>query len=281
MNTDPSLDSQQAKLWNGAAGNAWVEAQQVTDLMFQPFEDLLVQAVSAAGSVSTVLDIGCGAGSTTLAVAQLLGEQGRCLGVDISEPLITAARARTVQRTGAASFLVANAEFHHFEPAGFDMILSRFGVMFFEDPVRAFRNLRHAAKQDGELCCLTWRSPSENPFMLTAERAAAPLLPNLPARQPDAPGQFAFASSDRVQRILDDSGWTNIDIQPIDVVCSLPEKDLALYFTQLGPVGLALRDTDERTRERVVQTVRAAFDPSVQGTEVRFNAACWMVRARA
>ena len=116
--------------------------------------------------------------------------------------------------------------------------------------------------------------------MTTAERAAAPLLPNLPARRPEAPGQFAFADSQRVRSILEQSGWAKIDIRPIDVACTLPEKDLVGYFTRLGPVGLILQEADDRTRTEVIETVRAAFDPYVQGAEVRFTAACWMVSAR-
>jgi hypothetical protein len=117
--------------------------------------------------------------------------------------------------------------------------------------------------------------------MTTAERATAPLLPNLPARRPGAPGQFAFADRHRVSAILEESGWTGVDIQPIDVDCTLPEKDVPGYLTRLGPVGLVLQEADEETRMQVIDTVRAAFDPFVHGTQVRFTAACWSVSARA
>ena len=117
--------------------------------------------------------------------------------------------------------------------------------------------------------------------MTTAERAAAPLLPNLPARRPGAPGQFALADRRRVSSILEESGWAEIDIQPLDVACTLPEKELAGYLTRLGPVGTALQEADERTRTRVIEKVRAAFDPYVHGAEVRFTAACWTIGARA
>ncbi|WP_257450187.1 class I SAM-dependent methyltransferase [Archangium lipolyticum] len=280
MNATRQTDDGQTTLWNGPAGRAWVEAQELLDQMFKPLEDLLVEAVFA-GSGSRVLDVGCGTGSTTLAVARLLGAKGHCSGIDISEPMITAAQARAEREGTPASFIRANAQNHAFEPASFDMIISRFGVMFFDDSVRAFANLRRAAKDDAELRFVAWRSPSENPFMTTAERAAAPLLPNLPARKPDAPGQFAFADQRRVYRILEESGWAGIDIRPIDVACTLPEKELVRYLTRLGPLGLILHEADDRTRTRVIETVRAAFEPYVHGAEVRFTAACWMVGARA
>ncbi|HZH14283.1 MAG TPA: class I SAM-dependent methyltransferase [Archangium sp.] len=280
MSVTRQPDNEQTTLWNGPAGRAWVEAQEVLDQMFKPLEDLLVEAV-VAGSGRRVLDVGCGTGSTTLAVARLPGAKGHCIGIDISEPMITAARSRAEREGTPASFIRANAQDHAFEPASFDMIISRFGVMFFDDFVQAFANLRRAAKDDAELRFVAWRSPSENPFMTTAERAAAPLLPNIPARRPDAPGQFAFADQRRVHRILEESGWAGIDIQAIDVPCTLPEKELVRYLTRLGPLGLILHEADDRTRTQVIETVRAAFEPYVHGAEVRFNAACWMIGARA
>ena len=250
------------------------------DQMFKPFEDLLVEAVSF-GPGGRILDVGCGAGGTTLRVARSLGVRGECVGIDISDAMIAAARSRAQQEGSTATFRCANAEAHRFEPGSFDMIISRFGVMFFEDSVRAFANLRHAAAENAELRFIAWRSEAENPFMTTAERAAAPLLPNLPARQTDVPGQFAFANRDRVHKILEKSGWADIDIRRIDIGCTLPEKELIPYLTRLGPVGRMLQEIEEGTRAQVIQRVRAAFDPYVKGAEVRFIAACWMVSARA
>jgi ubiquinone/menaquinone biosynthesis C-methylase UbiE len=280
MDVARETDDEQEKLWNGVAGRGWVEAQELLDRLFKPFERLLVEAVSAR-SASRVLDVGCGTGSTTLAVARLLGANGRCTGIDISDPMLAAARARAEREGAPASFVRANAQTHAFEPASFDMIISRFGVMFFDDSVRAFVNLRRAVRDDAGLRFIAWRSAAENPFMTTAERAAAPLLPNLPARRPDAPGQFAFADQQRVHRILEQSGWAGIDIRPIDVACTLPEKELVRKVSRLGPLGRVLHETDARTRKEILEAVRAAFDPYVHDADVRFTAACWMVSARA
>jgi SAM-dependent methyltransferase len=275
-----SSDGAQAERWNGPAGQAWVELQALLDQLYKPFEDLLVEAVCTAHA-GQVLDVGCGTGSTTVAVARRLGVRDRCTGIDISEPMIAAARARAAAAGASSDFIVADAQSHAFEPARFDMIISRFGVMFFDDTLQAFTNLRRAASDDARLLIVAWRSGAENPFMTTAERAAAPLLPNLPVRPAYGPGQFAFADSDRVHAILDESGWHDIDIHPIDVECTMPEKELVHYVTRFGPVGLVLHEADPRTRARVVETVRAAFDPYVHGDEVRFTAACWKIGARA
>jgi SAM-dependent methyltransferase len=280
MDDTGSSNSDQAALWNGASGRAWVDEQALLDQILEPFQDLLLAEVAAA-SPSRVLDIGCGAGSTTLAVARLLGDAGRCTGIDISAPLLAAARLRAEREGAKVDFVQADVQGHAFEPARFDMLISRFGVMFFDDPVRAFTNLRRGAAQRGALRFVAFRSAAENPFMTTAERAVAPLLPQLPPRRPDAPGQFAFADRNRVARILEASGWDAIDIRPIDVDCQLPEKDLIRYLTRLGPLGTIFAELDENTRATVLRKVRVAFEPYVHGDVVRTTPACWMVGAQA
>jgi SAM-dependent methyltransferase len=269
---------EQAKIWNGAAGNAWAESQDVIDEVFRPFEEMLVAAATARGA-RRVLDVGCGCGGTTLAMARALGAE--CTGVDVSEPMLAVARERAVRDGLAVDFVCADAQTYAFDDASFDMIVSRFGVMFFADFVEAFANLRRAAAPGAELRFLAFRSAGENPFMTTAERAAAPLLPLLPPRRPDAPGQFALASGERIDAILRASGWAEIEIEPVDVACTFAEKDLESYFTKLGPLGLVLREADEVNRQRIVEVVRAAFAPYVHGGAVRFEAACWMAAARA
>jgi SAM-dependent methyltransferase len=270
------MEEEQKALWNGVAGEAWVDAQAVLDRTFAPIERLLVDAVSAKGDV---LDVGCGTGATTLALAR--GRGGRTVGVDISEPMIAAARGRAERERSPATFIVADAQTHAIEAAAFDAVVSRFGVMFFDNPVAAFTNLRSAARKDALLRLVVWRSPAENPFMTTAERAAAPLLPNVPARRADGPGQFAFADAERVRSILGESGWSEIALRPIDVPCTFPETELNRYITRMGPVGRVLHELEEPSRSRIAEVVRAAFEPFVHAGDVRFDAACWMVCARA
>jgi len=283
MGATRPTDDEQTALWNGPAGRAWVDAQDVLDQGLKPMEESLVEAVLASGSAPKrcVLDVGCGTGSTTLAVARRLGPNGRCVGIDISEPMIVAARNRMEREGLGTSFIHADAQTYPFEPSSFDAIISRFGVMFFEEPVHAFANLRRAATVEAALRFIAWRGPGENAFMTTAERAAASLLPNLPVRRANAPGQFAFADSDWVHTILAESGWTEIDVRPIDPSCTFPERELVRYVTRLGPVGRVLDQVDERTRMQVIEKACRAFDPYVRGGEVHFTAACWMVSARA
>lgn len=270
----------QSELWNGPSGHIWVEMQSVLDRMLAPFEKVLIEA-GLRDETLRVLDVGCGAGSTTLAAARCVGPHGSCVGADISTVLIDLARKRaSMDGVGNVEFVVADAQTHAFQANVFDAVISRFGVMFFDDPVKAFTNIRRATRSDARLTFVAWRTPAENPFMTTAARAAAPFLPPFPAPDPNGPGQFGFADGDRVRRILESSGWTGIDVRPIDVPSSVGEADLMAYVTKLGPVGLALREADEQTRAQTVTAVHAAFQPFIQDGAARFTSACWLVSAR-
>lgn len=274
-----TTNEEQAKLWNGAAGQAWVDGQALLDGMFEPFERLIVEEARRRGARS-VLDVGCGSGATTLAIARLGGGL-RAVGVDISAPLIASARGRAEREGSPAEFLLTDAQTHDFGSPRFDLVVSRFGVMFFEDPTLAFTHLRKACVPGAELRAVAFRSAAENPFMTAAERAAAPLLPSLPPRNPDGPGQFAFADRGRTEAMLRESGWLDVELRPIDVECRFPAAALDVYLTRLGPVGLYLAQADAATRARVVDAVRAAFAQYQRDDEVRFTAACWLLCARS
>jgi len=274
-------NTQQAALWNDVSGKAWVEMQPILDGVLAPFERLVVDA-GYPGEGGKVLDIGCGAGATTLAMARRVGNDGRCLGLDISRPLVALATERArLEEVANTSFEVGDAQAYAFESGCFDTVISRFGVMFFDDPVAAFMNIRQAARRGGKLAFVAWRSPVENDFMTTAARAAAPFLPPAPLPDPEAPGQFAFADGARVKRILEASGWSSIKIEQADVLCQIAEGDLMRYATRLGPVGAALRQVDQVTAEKITTVLPAAFAPFMEDGKARFNAACWLATAVA
>jgi SAM-dependent methyltransferase len=281
MSDAPAPNRDQAALWNDGSGRTWVEMQALLDKVLAPFERLVLDA-GFPGEGGRVLDIGCGAGATTLAMARRLGPGGACTGLDISAPLIAAAAARAkAERMPNATFVEGDAQTYPLGAGSFDAVISRFGVMFFDDPEAAFANIRRAARPNGKLAFVAWRSPQENAFMTTAVRAAAPLLPDLPRPEPNAPGQFGFADGERVRGILEASGWSSVDVAPVDVPCELDEADLLVYVTRLGPVGAALRDADKQTRARIVPVLQQAFQPFVKDGIARFDAACWLVTARA
>jgi ubiquinone/menaquinone biosynthesis C-methylase UbiE len=255
-----------------------VEAQNVLDATYKPFETALVDAVRAQ-SARRILDVGCGTGATTLALARVVGEPGVCVGVDVSEPMLALARDRAQRENASARFIHADAQTHAFEPGAFDMVVSRFGVMFFDEPVEAFANLRRAVRAGGRLRFIAWRAPADNPFMTVAEQAAAHLLPDLATRPVGAQGPFAFADPRRIADVLDASGWKEVEVAPIDGACTMPEAELAGVFTRLGPVGAAYDQADTALRTQIVEAVRPAFDSFVQAGVVRYTAACWSVSA--
>ncbi|ODT91511.1 MAG: SAM-dependent methyltransferase [Sphingobium sp. SCN 64-10] len=273
-----TINAGQRALWNGASGRNWVETQRVLDEMFAPFERLLLEPLSGREG-GALLDVGCGTGATTLATARASG--WHCTGLDISAPMLALARERATQARLDVTFLEADAQDHPFAPQSYDVIVSRFGVMFFADPAEAFSNLHRATRQDGRLRLIAWRSPADNPFMTAAERAVAPLLPQSSGRDPSGQGQFAFADASNVRSLLERGGWSDVDIRPIDVECSIALADLDLYATRLGPIGLILPTLDPTLRAEVAEAARAAFAPFIQGEQVRFTAACWQIDARA
>ena len=279
--SDTSPNRDQAARWNSSSGEPWVEMQALLDQVLEPLERLVVETACPVEG-GQVLDIGCGCGATTLAMARRLGPDGHCMGLDISRLLLAAARARAAaEGVTNVTFVEGDAQTIALDRGKYDAVVSRFGVMFFDDPVAAFANIRRGARSGATLTFVAWRSSAENDFITMAARTAAPLLPPEPPSDPGAPGQFAFADRSRVAAILEASGWSAIDIRPVDVTCQMNERDLMAFATRLGPVGQALRQADASTADRVTAALRPAFARFVADGLVRFTAACWLATARA
>jgi SAM-dependent methyltransferase len=272
------MGDEQRDFWNGAGGDAWVAMQPVLDRMFAGIAEMLAEAAAERGA-ERVLDVGCGVGATTVAIARRLGDGAALAGVDISGPMIAAAKERVAFDDHPPRFLLADAAAHSFEDGEFDLLVSRFGVMFFADPVAAFARLREAIASGGGLRFVCWRSPDENPFLTTGARATAHLLPEMPPREPGEPGPFAFAEKARLFDVLSGAGWEGIEVEPLDVPCAFPKSDLSRYLARIGPIGSALRDADDAKRAEVLRVALAAYGPFVNGEEVRFTARCWSVGA--
>jgi SAM-dependent methyltransferase len=269
-------DLDQSALWNGAGARGWVEAQEILDRLFQPIGEMLLASIRPGNSV---LDVGCGTGGLAVGAARRAVPGGACTGVDIAQSMIEAARVRSEREGTPVQFICGDAQTCAFRPASFDTIISRFGVMFFEDSVRAFANLRSGATRGAQIKFVSWRSIEENAFVTAAERATESLL-HLPERRNDEPGQFGLASANRVSSVLEQSGWTDVDIRPLDVLCRLTDAEWLRYVTLIGPVGRYLQEADATTRAQVVELVKPAFDIYRSDNGVRFQAACWTVTAR-
>jgi SAM-dependent methyltransferase len=268
----------QAALWNGEMGQTWVEMASVTDQLFEPLTAPLLEAAGAGASA--LLDVGCGAGFTTLALARELGPGARPVGADISGPLLLAARERANAAGVPIDFVFGDAQTFDFDPASFDLIVSRLGVMFFADPVAAFANLRAAATDKARLRFVCWRDPSENPFMTLTARATKGLL-DLPARIPNTPGPYGLADAERTRGILADAGWSEVEVRPYDATCAMPAGELMTFLTRIGPLREALAEADDERREAVLEAVRTAAEPYIEGDRASFEAALWIVDATA
>ncbi|MBS0520976.1 MAG: class I SAM-dependent methyltransferase, partial [Proteobacteria bacterium] len=212
MKSQVELAAEQASFWNGPGGEGWLASFERIQRSIAGFSEAAL-AAAAAKPGEAVLDVGCGTGRTSAELAHAVAPGGHVLGVDISEALVGAARA---QQLANATFIVSDAATCGFEPAAFDLVFSRFGVMFFADPVAAFRNLRGALKPSGRLVFVCWRPPQENPWAMVPMRAAAPFLPPFERPGPEEPGQYSFGDKARVERILTAAGFTAPQFEALD-----------------------------------------------------------------
>jgi SAM-dependent methyltransferase len=282
---DPEqLHVDQIAYWNGPVAKRWVARQAQNDVVLAPVaEAALAHAAPRPGE--RALDIGCGCGDTTLALARVVGPAGRVTALDISVPMLAVARARAAKADlENIDWLQADAASQTLPPAAFDLLFSRFGVMFFGDPVAAFANLRLALRPGGRLVFACWRPIAENAWMRVPLDAVRSLVPPQPAALPDAPGPFSFADPERVTRILAGAGWPPPRLIRLDLDLDLAAGeglDAAVdQVTTIGPTSRALQDQPEATRRAALSAVRDALAPHAQAGQVRLGAAIWLVDCR-
>lgn len=237
-------NAEQAEYWNSAPGRTWLAHEDMLDTLLGEVETRLVERADPRPGERAV-DIGCGTGATARVLAARVGPDGRVLGVDISEPLLQRARERSAGLT-QLSFLLADAQSHRFEEGDADLLASRFGVMFFDDPVAAFRNMLTALRPGGRIAFVAWGPVDGNPWF-TIPRDAAIARVGKPAPQPPtAPGPLAFADRDRVRSILDEAGCSDIqaDAEGIHLVWPGELAALAGLSTSVGPAARILRERE-------------------------------------
>jgi SAM-dependent methyltransferase len=278
----PNAD--QIEYWNEAGGERWVEMADVINSQLIPLGDAVLQRAQATEG-ERVLDIGCGCGQTSLALASRVGASGSVLGLDISNPMLENARARA-KAAGVSNiaFTEADAQTHSFEAASFDLLFSRFGVMFFASPVEAFANLLSALRPGGRLTFISWQALVRNPWMHVPIVAAAKHLPPGGAPpDPLAPGPIAFADQERVDGILRESGFDGIQHESFEhdllVGGGQSLEDTVRFLVQLGPAGAALREATQEVREAAINETLAAIEPFSGPDGVRMPSATWIVTA--
>jgi SAM-dependent methyltransferase len=278
-NNAPAGNAAQIDFWNAAAGATWAAFQTQLDRQLEPLGAEAMRVLAPA-SGEHILDIGCGCGQTSFALAERVGSTGAVLGVDISQPMLAVARARSPAAGGVVPrFEEADAATADLGEAAFDGVFSRFGVMFFSDPSAAFAHIRHAVKPQGRLAFVCWRPLAENPWMHAPLDAARPALPPLPPSDPTAPGPFAFSDPERVRSILTEAGFGSVRIEAFDArIGSGNLEETVALAARVGPLAAALREHPDRA-EAVMNLVRPALAAYVTPEGVLMPAAVWIVSA--
>ncbi len=272
----------QIEHWNSRVGEMWAAFQTEMDATIGPLGELAMAAANVQPG-EHVLDIGCGCGDTTLSLADRVGTKGTVLGLDVSEPMLNHAKRRAAGRSNI-SFRRADVETHAFEPGRHDLVFSRFGVMFFQNPTRAFSNLRRALKPGGRLAFLCWQAREANPFFAVPRRAARNHVDVPPPAGPREPGLFAFAEEGYVRRLLGEAGFDSIDHAPHEAlvrIAGTPDFSAVLAFLmRIGPMAQALAEVGDDTRRRVKDDLAAILRPHYRGDGVYLRTRTWVVTAR-
>jgi SAM-dependent methyltransferase len=283
MSESQQPNAEQISYWNEVSGPKWVALADTINQQIEPLGNRAIdRAAPRAGE--RVLDVGCGCGQTTLELGRRVGDTGRVTGLDISEPMLKSAMERA-RNAGASnvSFKCADAQTHGFDAGTLDLIFSRFGVMFFDDPVAAFGNLRRALAPDGRLVFICWQEMTKNPWMFVPAAAAAQHVQMPPRPAPEAPGPFAFADDQRLIGILESAGFAGVGIEPLEdslrVGSGMELDETIRFLQQLGPAGAALREASPEVVEKATLSMKEAIEPYYKDGVLEMDSATWIVSA--
>ena len=269
----------QAEFWNEAGGKMWVDNIEQTHALLKPLGDA-IQDRAAVCEGESVLDIGCGGGLNSVELAARAGPAGHVLGVDVSEPILDYARAQP-ELPPNLEFLCADAATEDLGSASFDLLFSRFGVMFFDNPKAAFTSLRGTLKPGGRLAFICWQAPALNTWLSVPMAAIFEVVPPTePQPDPRTPGPFAFAEEAWVREILDVAGYADIAIESLELDMPMGAMDDAVsYMMRFGPAVELLAQADENQRKEVERRIRDAFTPFTREGVVTGPTATWIVTA--
>lgn len=274
------VNAEEIAYWNAVAGTKWVQFQERLDAIFAPITAAAIASAKVRPN-EAVLDIGCGCGETVIQLAHLVGRRGSVLGVDVSKPMLEFARSRVrMAHLENVSLELADASAHPFEAQTYDLMFSRFGVMFFDDPSHAFANMRRALHRSGRIAFVCWRSLGENPFFYVPRSAALEVVEAPPKPDPEAPGPVSFGDPDRVRRILKTSGYRDVWIEAFDTPVALGKRaDAVEFFMNVGPASTLLHDADDAGRTMAGERINAALASHETPSGIVLGAAVWLVCA--
>lgn len=278
----PDQNQEQLKNWNGFHGERWVTNRETFDRQLASHGGPAMDA-AGIGPGMQVIDIGCGFGTTTLEIAQRVGTDGNVQGIDFSTPMIAEARARAAA-DGITNirFDEADIQTYEFEQGTADALFSRYGVMFYDDPVRAFTNMHGSLRSSGRLAFVCWRHGEENVWLTGPMKIAAENLELPPPPPPGSPGIFAFAQRDRIETILGQAGFNDISVDELDLTVNVgPDIETAVRNAMnLAPWGQALTSASEATVTKIAEEIGAANSKYLTADGVIIPSASWLVTAR-
>jgi SAM-dependent methyltransferase len=279
-----SPNAAQIEFWNSAASRAWADQYERMDRAVADLTKALLD-MAAPQPGERVLDIGCGSGTTVLELAARVGPGGHVLGADISNQSVARARQRIADAGSRhAEVIVADVSCHAFAPNTFDLVFSRFGVMFFSDPQAAFANVRRAMKAGGRLALAVFRATSEGLWPNGPLEGVRDLLPPIPTPGPGEPGPFSWADPTRVHRILEGAGFREVAVTPVDPVIRLASTgeaaEAADFVMVLGLLTRVLPALSAAQRETVRAALEVFFQKYSRAQGVFMPAANWLVQAR-
>ena len=281
MSKAAELHQAQVANWDGPMGEVWAASEARTDRSLLPVSSALFRLADVEPG-EVVLDVGCGGGATTEQLAMDVGSTGRVVGLDVSKTLLGLAEKR-LDGTSQAEFLHADASTVTFPRPMFDVLFSRFGVMFFGDPVAAFSNLHRAMKPEGRLAFACWRAAADNPWVSLPLRAAMTVVPPFPRATGYEPGPFAFGDDAYVARVLTEAGFTAPKFKQLDFTMNFAGLglDAARAVCGVGPLARILRDQPDDIKAKAMAAVAEAIAPYAVGEQVHLPASVWLVTAGA
>ena len=273
----------QRQFWSGAGGDVWVNKQREMDIMLNPLGDRVIERLDLK-SDAKIIDIGCGCGATTLEIAKKI-TQGEILGVDISEPMLDKA-AETAREMSLSniSFEVKDVQVDVMPQNYFDVAFSRFGVMFFEDPFEAFKNIHSSLKEDGLLIFVCWQNASLNPWQSLSIQVIKEFL-DLPAPAPKSPGPFSFEDKTYLEEILRESGFKGLEIldnqEDIVMFSGKSIREACEDYLTINPVVTEmLKNSKPELTEEILEALVIKFSNFHQNDGLLFPSATWIVTAK-
>jgi len=279
----PDANKEQKNFWSGQGGDIWVQRQNSMDTMLNPLGEVALNKLDLNDN-ENVLDIGCGCGNSTLSIAKLIKPNGKVTGLDISEPMLQRARESAQELSlENISFRCLDVQTEDIGENIFTAAFSRFGVMFFEDSLAAFKNINTSLTAGASLSFVCWQSPANNPWQSLFVQEVKKFI-DLPSPPPRSPGPFAFMEAEYVNSILQDSNFENIEIvgyeADVNMFSGRSLPDAVKDYTSINPVvSKMLKDSPKKLTEKILNSVINAFMPYFSEKGLIFPSSTWLVSA--